>query len=68
MKIKSKSKTSFHSGHEGIVERLITANADVNVVNEDGSSPLHLAVFGGILNDNPYFLCNMMQPKDSWKE
>lgn len=38
---------SLRSGHEGIVERLITANADVNVTNEDGSSALHLSCIKG---------------------
>ena len=39
----------FHSGHEAIVEGLITANADVNVTNNEGSSALHLAAERGML-------------------
>lgn len=40
----------FRSGQEAIVEGLITANADVNATNNEGSSALHLAAERGMLS------------------
>ena len=37
-----------YNGHESVVKMLLAANADVAMVDSEGSTPLHFAAFNGL--------------------
>ena len=58
-KVNSTRSTSLHiaasKGHAPVVQALLDKNADVNLANNDGWTPLHVAALAGQLRQSNYY-------------